>query len=218
MHLTLGSLATLGAQSGAVLVFAVEWLLACVLAALLYLALIRFAFLRRPCPGAIPALLLRVLGRSLCAALVALAWHLLHALCALRVCAAKAVPGAIGAAAGTRAWTAGGVLCTGGCVLCTRRRGGGDDRRPRHPAADLLSLCAAGRVGGAPAHSRAHVARTPRCPHLPRLRPARHFSVVRAALPAHYYVGAPVRAARILPARDTASCQRGSRVAAYPPI
>src|SRR5260221_11111616 len=47
MHLTLGSLATLGAQSGAVLVFAVEWLLACVLAALLYLALIRFAFRRR---------------------------------------------------------------------------------------------------------------------------------------------------------------------------
>src|SRR5260221_8428747 len=47
MHLTLGSLATLGAQGGAVLVFAVEWLLACVLAALLSLALIRFAFRRR---------------------------------------------------------------------------------------------------------------------------------------------------------------------------
>src|SRR5260221_3300785 len=47
MHLTLGSLATLGAQSSAVLVFAVEWLLAYVLAALLYLALIRFVFRRR---------------------------------------------------------------------------------------------------------------------------------------------------------------------------
>src|SRR5258707_1963220 len=47
MSLTLGSLATLGAQSGDVLVFAIEWLLACVLAALLYLALIRFVIRRR---------------------------------------------------------------------------------------------------------------------------------------------------------------------------